>query len=67
MPKLNATFGAPSCGIMRPGIAYEFLENDSGGGVPNGLLRVQKNKVNIGWRRSKNLFPQFSGRYLKYT
>ena len=28
--------------IMRPGIAYEFLENDSGEGVPNGLLRAQK-------------------------
>ena len=28
--------------IMRPGIAYEFLENDNGEGVPNGLLRAQK-------------------------
>ena len=28
--------------IMRPGIAYEFLENDSGEGVPNGLLHAQK-------------------------
>lgn len=28
--------------IMRPGTAYEFLENDSGEGVPNGLLRAQK-------------------------
>jgi len=28
--------------IMRPGIAYEFLENDSGEGVPSGLLHAQK-------------------------
>ncbi len=28
--------------IMRPGIAYEFLENDSGEGVPNGLLNARK-------------------------
>ncbi len=28
--------------IMRPGVAYEFLENDSGEGVPNGLLRAKK-------------------------
>jgi NAD(P)H dehydrogenase (quinone) len=24
--------------VMRPGIAYEFLEGDSGEGIPNGLL-----------------------------
>lgn len=24
--------------VIRPGVAYEFLENDSGEGVPNGLL-----------------------------
>jgi len=28
--------------IMRPGTAYEFLENDNGEGVPNGLLHAQK-------------------------
>lgn len=28
--------------IMRPGVAYEFLENDSGEGVPNGLLQADK-------------------------
>lgn len=27
--------------VIRPGVAYEFLENDSGEGVPNGLLRAQ--------------------------
>lgn len=25
--------------IIRPGVAYEFLEGDSGEGIPNGLLR----------------------------
>lgn len=28
--------------IMRPGLAYEFLETDSGEGVPVGLLKSQK-------------------------
>lgn len=27
--------------VIRPGVAYEFLENDSGEGVPNGLLKAQ--------------------------
>jgi NAD(P)H dehydrogenase (quinone) len=27
--------------VMRPGVAYRFLENDSGGGVPVGLLRAK--------------------------
>jgi NAD(P)H dehydrogenase (quinone) len=27
--------------IIRPGIAYEFLEGDSGEGVPNGLLKAK--------------------------
>lgn len=31
--------------IMRPGVAYEFLENDSGEGVPNGLLQADKSIV----------------------
>lgn len=26
--------------VVRPGVAYEFLENDSGEGVPNGLLKA---------------------------
>jgi len=28
--------------VMRPGTAYEFLEDDKGEGVPNGMLRAQK-------------------------
>lgn len=28
--------------VMRPGVAYEFLENDSGEGVPHGLLQAEK-------------------------
>jgi NAD(P)H dehydrogenase (quinone) len=27
--------------VIRPGVAYEFNEGDSGEGVPNGLLRVR--------------------------
>ena len=27
--------------VMRPGVAYEFLEGDSGEGVPNGLLKAK--------------------------
>ncbi len=27
--------------IIRPGVAYEFLEGDNGEGIPNGLLRAQ--------------------------
>jgi len=27
--------------VIRPGVAYEFLENDSGEGVPRGLLKVK--------------------------
>lgn len=26
--------------VLRPGVAYEFLEGDSGEGVPNGLLKA---------------------------
>ena len=26
--------------VIRPGVAYEFLEDDSGEGVPNGLLKA---------------------------
>jgi len=26
--------------VIRPGVAYEFLEGDSGEGIPNGLLRA---------------------------
>lgn len=27
--------------VIRPGVAYEFLENDSGEGVPRGLLKAK--------------------------
>lgn len=27
--------------VIRPGVAYEFLESDSGEGVPNGLLKAK--------------------------
>jgi NAD(P)H dehydrogenase (quinone) len=27
--------------IIRPGVAYEFLEGDSGEGIPNGLLKAK--------------------------
>ena len=27
--------------VIRPGIAYEFLEGDSGDGIPNGLLKAR--------------------------
>lgn len=27
--------------VIRPGVAYEFLENDSGEGVPGGLLKAK--------------------------
>jgi NAD(P)H dehydrogenase (quinone) len=46
--------------IMRPGIAYEFVENDNGEGVPNGLLKAQKaivfNTSNTGTKRDKTVF-----------
>ncbi len=46
--------------IIRPEIAYEFLEDDKGEGVPNGLLEAQKaivfNTSNTETEREKNLF-----------
>jgi len=27
--------------VLRPGIAYEFLEDDQGEGIPNGLLKAK--------------------------
>jgi putative NADPH-quinone reductase len=26
--------------VLRPGVAYEFLDNDTGDGIPNGLLKA---------------------------
>ena len=46
--------------IIRPGVAYEFLENDKGEGVPNGLLKAKSaivfNTSNTETEREKNIF-----------
>ncbi len=46
--------------VMRPGIAYEFLEDDNGEGVPNGLLKGKAviifNTSNTETEREKNIF-----------
>jgi NAD(P)H dehydrogenase (quinone) len=46
--------------VIRPGIAYEFLEGDAGEGVPQGLLKARAviifNTSNTEARREKNVF-----------
>jgi NAD(P)H dehydrogenase (quinone) len=46
--------------VIRPGVAYEFLENDKGEGVPCGLLKVKSvvvfNTSNTETEREKNIF-----------
>ena len=46
--------------VVRPGLAYEFLEGDSGQGVPRGLLRARKalvfNTTNTGAKREQEAF-----------
>jgi NAD(P)H dehydrogenase (quinone) len=46
--------------VIRPGAAYEFLEGDSGEGVPNGLLNAKAavvfNTSNTGSEREKAIF-----------
>jgi putative NADPH-quinone reductase len=46
--------------IMRPGVAYEFLETDTGEGIPIGLLKAQKaivfNTSNTETEREKMTF-----------
>src|SRR5512136_2931912 len=46
--------------VIRPGVAYEFLEDDSGEGVPNGLLKAKAaivfNTSNTESEREKNAF-----------
>lgn len=46
--------------IIRPGVAYEFLEGDSGEGVPHGLLRAKTalvyNTSNTQSQREKDVF-----------
>lgn len=46
--------------ILRPGVAYEFLEQDSGEGVPNGLLKADTaiifNTSNTETQREQQVF-----------
>ncbi len=46
--------------VIRPGIAYEFVEGDSGEGIPSGLLRARAavvfNTSNTEPEREKNVF-----------
>lgn len=46
--------------VIRPGIAYEFIEGDSGEGVPIGLLKAEKalvfNTSNTVKEREENIF-----------
>jgi NAD(P)H dehydrogenase (quinone) len=46
--------------VIRPGVAYEFLEGDSGEGIPKGLLKVRAalvfNTSNTETQREKNVF-----------
>ena len=46
--------------VIRPGVAYEFIEGDSGEGIPNGLLKAKFalviNTSNTSTAREKNVF-----------
>jgi NAD(P)H dehydrogenase (quinone) len=46
--------------IIRPGVAYKFLEGDSGEGIPKGLLKAKVvlifNTSNTKSKREKNVF-----------
>ncbi|MBN1437130.1 MAG: NAD(P)H-dependent oxidoreductase [Sedimentisphaerales bacterium] len=46
--------------VIRPGVAYEFLDNDSGEGVPRGLLRAKAvlvlNTSNTETQREQEVF-----------
>lgn len=46
--------------VMRPGVAYEFLEGDSGEGVPHGLLQARTalvfNTANTSTEREETVF-----------
>jgi NAD(P)H dehydrogenase (quinone) len=46
--------------VLRPGIAYEFLEGDQGEGIPVGLLKTQTalvfNTSNTSKEREENIF-----------
>ena len=46
--------------VIRPGIAYEFIEGDSGEGIPNGLLKAKFalviNTSNTSTERERDVF-----------
>ena len=46
--------------VIRPGVAYEFMEGDSGEGIPNGLLKAKAalvfNTSNTESEREKDVF-----------
>jgi len=46
--------------VIRPGVAYEFLEGDSGEGIPKGLLKAKValvfNTSNTETQREKDVF-----------
>lgn len=46
--------------VIRPGVAYEFIEEDSGEGIPNGLLRARfaliLNTSNTPTERERSVF-----------
>ena len=46
--------------VIRPGVAYEFLEEDAGEGLPNGLLKARSavvfNTSNTKTEREKGIF-----------
>jgi NAD(P)H dehydrogenase (quinone) len=46
--------------VIRPGVAYEFLEGNAGEGIPNGLLKAGTalvfNTSNTETKREKNVF-----------
>ncbi len=46
--------------VIRPGVAYEFLEGDAGEGIPNGLLKAKAaivyNTSNTEAARERNVF-----------
>ena len=46
--------------VIRPGVAYEFIEEDSGEGIPNGLLKAKFalviNTSNTPTEREKSVF-----------
>ncbi|MFT5697487.1 MAG: NAD(P)H dehydrogenase (quinone) [Desulforhopalus sp.] len=46
--------------VIRPGVAYEFIEGDDGEGVPNGLLKAKAaivfNTSNTATERERNVF-----------